>query len=115
MVTRSGPAAWAFLGGCAAGFLYQPKGTEMSDMILITGNTFPVKDALREMGGRWDAAAKGWRVPAPKADQARALVGAMPAGNPYASRKRNWQPCGYPGCNPRYCDECDGEGYRNGR
>jgi hypothetical protein len=27
----------------------------------------------------------------------------------------NWQPCGYPGCHPGYCDECDGEGYRNGR
>ncbi len=30
-------------------------------------------------------------------------------------RRRNWQPCGYPGCNPNYCDECDGEGYRPGR
>jgi hypothetical protein len=27
---------------------------------------------------------------------------------------RNWQPCGYPGCSPSYCDECDGEG-RGGR
>ena len=25
-------------------------------------------------------------------------------------RKRNWRPCGYPGCNPTQCDECDGEG-----
>jgi len=35
--------------------------------------------------------------------------GAPPA--PSASvgaRRRPWSPCGYPGCNPRHCDECDG-------
>lgn len=31
--------------------------------------------ALTALGGRWDADAKGWRVPADKADAARALVG----------------------------------------
>jgi len=31
---------------------------------------------------------------------------AVPAG---------WRPCGYPGCNPNHCDECDGEGRRAGR
>lgn len=20
--------------------------------------------------------------------------------------RRNWRPCGYPGCNPNYCEEC---------
>ncbi len=30
-------------------------------------------------------------------------------------RSHYWRPCGYPGCNPGHCDECDGEGYRNGR
>jgi len=25
-------------------------------------------------------------------------------------RPRRFVPCGYPGCNPHYCDECDGEG-----
>lgn len=29
--------------------------------------------------------------------------------------RANWRPCGYPGCHPSYCDECDGEGYRPGR
>lgn len=24
--------------------------------------------------------------------------------------RRGWRPCGYPGCSPQYCDECDGEG-----
>lgn len=42
--------------------------------VLITGNTYPVKDALRAMGGRWDANAKGWRVPADRAPEAHKLV-----------------------------------------
>jgi len=84
-----------------------------TNTVLITGNTYPVKDALKDLGGRWDAAAKGWRVPADKADAARALVAGTapkrPAGRP------GWAPCGYPGCNPGYCDECDGEGMRRDR
>lgn len=31
------------------------------------------------------------------------------------SRRRPFRPCGYPGCNPGHCDECDGEGYIPGR
>lgn len=27
-------------------------------------------------------------------------------------RGRAWRPCGYPGCNSAYCDECEGEGNR---
>lgn len=46
--------------------------------VLITGNTFPVKDQLRALGGRWDAGAKGWKVPADKADQARTIVSGAP-------------------------------------
>ncbi len=42
---------------------------------LIKGNTFPHKEELKLLGGRWDAAEKGWRVPADKAEEARALVG----------------------------------------
>lgn len=42
--------------------------------VLITGNTYPVKDALKAMGARWDADVRGWRVPADKASAARALV-----------------------------------------
>ncbi len=65
---------------------------------LITGNTFPVKDALRALGGRWDAAAKGWRVPSAKADQARALVSgrAAPSGGakPWLAYARTGCSCG---------------------
>lgn len=29
-----------------------------------TGNTYPIRDAIKSLGGRWDAAAKAWQVPA---------------------------------------------------
>ena len=43
--------------------------------VLITGNTYPVRDALKELGGRWDPAAKGWRVPRLHKLRAEVLVG----------------------------------------
>ncbi len=43
-------------------------------MTAITGNTFPVRVELRNMGGQWNAAAKAWMVPDDVADLARALV-----------------------------------------
>lgn len=80
----------------------------MNDTVLVTGNTYPVKDAIKELGGKWDPGAKGWRVPAAKADAARALVaGAAPKG---PARSPGWRPCGYPGCSPSYCEECDERG-----
>lgn len=50
-------------------------------MIAITGNTYPVKDQIKAMGGRWNADQKAWMVPEDKADEAKALVagGAKPA------------------------------------
>jgi hypothetical protein len=47
----------------------------------ITGNTFPVKDRLKALGGKWNAAAKCWEVPDERADEARALVGPTPLFN----------------------------------
>lgn len=54
--------------------------------VTITGNTYPVREQLRALGGRWNAAEKGWDVPAEKADDARALVaGNGPVRGPPAS------------------------------
>jgi hypothetical protein len=78
--------------------------------VLVTGNTYPVKDQIKALGGRWDAAQKGWLLPADKADAARALVGGTAPKSPAPARRPGWHPCGYPGCNPGYCDECDGKG-----
>lgn len=47
-------------------------------MKAITGNTYPVKDALRAMGGKWDAGRKAWLVPDDKAAEAAELVAAAP-------------------------------------
>jgi hypothetical protein len=32
------------------------------------------------------------------------------ATTPHPTSHRPWRPCGYPGCCPAHCDECDGEG-----
>jgi hypothetical protein len=60
-------------------------------MTLITGNTYPVRDQLKAMGGRWDAARRGWFVPDDRAEEARAL---LPEGG------------GRPGRGPRVCKTC---------
>lgn len=44
----------------------------------ITGNTYPVKDEIKKLGGKWDGYKKAWIVPAAVAEQARALVAAAP-------------------------------------
>ena len=62
---------------------------------LITGNTFPVKDQLRALGGRWDAVSKGWWVPAEKADEARALVAGPAVARDAARSAVLWRRCGY--------------------
>jgi hypothetical protein len=93
------------------------------EFVAIEGKTFDIKDKLRAMGGRWDGARKVWMVPASRAEAARALVPVAtprkaPTGSTFRSaptRRFGWRPCGYPGCSPNYCDECDGEGYRPGR
>jgi hypothetical protein len=56
-----------------------------TNLVLVTGNTYPVKDQIKALGGRWDAASKGWRVPADKATAAQELV----AGAPVQARSRS--------------------------
>jgi hypothetical protein len=90
-------------------------------MKAVTGNTFPVKDQIKSLGGRWDGTKKCWNVPDDKFDAAMALVtGAGPKGSYVASTgpvraaprpSKGWRPCGYPGCNRAHCDECDGAGF----
>lgn len=59
--------------------------------VLITGNTYLVKDKLKDLGGRWNKDAKGWEVPADKADDAKRIVA---AGDSNGSRdtKRSYRP-----------------------
>ena len=69
-------------------------------MTKITGNTYPVKDNLRELGGKWNVTEKCWEVPDDKADAARALVTSAPAP---ISRARN---SGYSSGAAKRCWEC---------
>ena len=46
-------------------------------MIRISGNTFPVKDQLKGLGGQWSPAEKCWLVPENRAEEARKLVGQL--------------------------------------
>lgn len=49
-------------------------------MHLVIGNTFPVKEQIKALGGKWNRAAQGWMLPDPdSAAQAEALVAAAPA------------------------------------
>jgi len=48
------------------------------DMVEVPGNTYPVREQLRAMGGTWDGAAKVWRVPASRLEAAKALVTGAP-------------------------------------
>jgi hypothetical protein len=45
------------------------------------------------------------------AEVAKVAAPSASAPSAYGYRRRGrWAPCGYPGCNPNYCDECDGGG-----
>jgi hypothetical protein len=43
-------------------------------MVRIYGNTYPVKDQIKALGGQWSAAEKAWFVPANQQLIAMALV-----------------------------------------
>lgn len=43
-------------------------------MALITGNTYPVKEAIKRLGGRWNRVLTGWDVLEENAEAARTLV-----------------------------------------
>jgi hypothetical protein len=69
-------------------------------MVEIAGNTYPVRDQLRALGGKWDAARKVWMVPADKADEARKLVEAAPRGKATGTKTRGHT------YSPRVCKDC---------
>ena len=56
-------------------------------MTAITGNTYPVRNELRAMGGQWDANAKAWLVPDDRADEARGL---LPTGTARRNASRRY-------------------------
>jgi hypothetical protein len=71
----------------------QREAAATETQVAIEGNTYPVRDQLRAMGGRWDAARKVWMVPASRADEARALVPARTARRGAARQRGTWTGC----------------------
>jgi len=45
------------------------------NMVLVTGNTYPVKDKISALGGRYNAAERGWDVPIKNIDKIKAIPG----------------------------------------
>ena len=80
-----------------------------TQLALITGNTYPVKESIKALGGTWNKTAQGWVVPADKADEARALVSAAPASAPRRSSSRSKYQSNY------YRFAGGGEAYQNKR
>ena len=52
------------------------------DLVEVKGNTYPVKDRLKALGGKWDAARKAWMVPASCAQEASEIVASAPRRAP---------------------------------
>lgn len=74
-------------------------------MTLIVGNTYPVKDALKALGARWDPDKRGWLVPDDQLDKAKSLVASAPksvrSSSGLSSRGGGWR-----SGRTRECEEC---------
>ena len=73
-------------------------------MQTITGNTYPVKEQLKALGGRWNALKKGWDIPDDKVSEAQKLVGSAPASTRSFSSGRRFT-----------CEECGDVVYSGSR
>lgn len=84
-------------------------------MTAITGNTFPVKDQIKALGGRWNADSKSWMVPDEKADAARKLVSGGSTATKSSSKPHfhKCHECGAPSRGYYRCYECSLD-YRDG-
>lgn len=77
--------------------------------VAITGNTYPVKDQIKALGGRWNAGEKCWMVPAEKADAAKSMVSGAPRQSFEKSSygQRKCCKCGHPVTgNYSTCKDC---------
>jgi hypothetical protein len=74
--------------------------------VLITGNTYPVREQLKALGGVYDGTVKGWRVPADKADEASKIVASAPAKR--SPNTSPYRPNGMGGICAACGDDCGG-------
>lgn len=69
--------------------------TTSNNMVKITGNTYPVREGLKALGGRWNAAQKAWMVPDQRLNEARKLIAGTRSnstGTPASSMPRTGGP-----------------------
>ncbi|MGH6862729.1 MAG: hypothetical protein ACRECN_00390 [Methylocella sp.] len=88
-------------------------------MTAIKGNTYPVKDALKALGARWNPAAKAWMISDELAPRAWAIVGGAPrpAASPKASARPHYNTChdcGGASYGAYICAECQMYGHSGG-
>lgn len=78
--------------------------------VFVEGNTYPIREELKKMGGVWNKERKAWCVPTSRAEEARALVADQPAKQPRsprseASTSRGGR-CAECGRYTRYLEDC---------
>jgi hypothetical protein len=88
--------------------------------VLVTGNTYPVKDRLKQLGGRWNPEKKGWEVPDAQASAAKAIVaGGSATPLSHTHKNRAWGgKCREKGCSSAavrdgYCARCHFDEFDN--
>ena len=76
--------------------------------VAISGNTYPVKDALKAIGAKWDSDRKAWTITDKKLDEAKAIVANAPPQAPRVEGKCS--DCGK-SCKAPYtlCFDCKGK------
>lgn len=72
----------------------KPTGPNVPTMVAVTGNTYPVKDELKQLGARWDNTARVWMVPQTMLARAQAIVarGPLPNNPPWTTPGRQSGP-----------------------
>lgn len=76
----------------------------------ITGNTYPVREQLKALGGRWSQSGQCWIVPDDKAEDARKLVEAAGPAKPKGCgtfRPRTCEGCRCRINYGRFCGKCE--------
>jgi len=73
----------------------------------VGGNTYPVREKLAALGGKWDPAIKAWRIPTERVTEAKVIVASAGPKQPFSGARSSGQRRST-GCGGRYeCYECE--------
>ena len=59
---------------------------QMTKMVPVTGNTYPIKDQIKALGGRWNGHEKQWYVPNDKTETVIGLLKNAGVGERFSGR-----------------------------